>query len=120
MHLFMYTCGSHVPTICCQQRLEEGWNHSHKEHGCCLVDLGSPLAMCTSTDHSDVSLCVGGGEGLLPHSAPLTPPLSHTSPSHYRMAATLSKIGEGAFADVFGCQGDDWRKLALKVHVIIF
>ena len=35
---------------------------------------------------------------------------------HIRMVATLSKIGEGAFADVYGCQGDDWRKLALKVH----
>ena len=33
-----------------------------------------------------------------------------------RMVATLSKIGEGAFADVYGCQGDDWRKLALKVR----
>ena len=33
----------------------------------------------------------------------------------FRMIATLSKIGEGAFADVYGCQGDDWRKLALKV-----
>ena len=32
------------------------------------------------------------------------------------MVATLSKIGEGAFADVFGCQGDDWTKFALKVH----
>ena len=31
------------------------------------------------------------------------------------MVQTLSKIGEGAFADVYGCQGDDWRKLALKV-----
>lgn len=31
------------------------------------------------------------------------------------MVATLSKIGEGAFADVYGCQGDDWRKLALKI-----
>lgn len=33
------------------------------------------------------------------------------------MVATLSKIGEGAFADVYGCQGDDWRKLALKVKL---
>ncbi|CAI8047892.1 Serine/threonine-protein kinase haspin homolog [Geodia barretti] len=31
------------------------------------------------------------------------------------MVRTLSKIGEGAFADVYGCQGDDWRKLALKI-----
>ena len=37
-------------------------------------------------------------------------------PAH-RMVATLSKIGEGAFADVYGCQGDDWRKLALKVKL---
>ena len=36
------------------------------------------------------------------------------------MVATLSKIGEGAFADVYGCQGDDWRKLALKVKYSIF
>lgn len=33
------------------------------------------------------------------------------------MVATLSKIGEGAFADVYGCQGGDWRKLALKVKL---
>ena len=36
------------------------------------------------------------------------------------MVATLSKIGEGAFADVYGCQGDDWRKLALKVKLFLF
>ncbi len=36
-----------------------------------------------------------------------------------RMIATLTKIGEGAFADVFGCQGDDWTKMALKVCVSV-
>ena len=33
-----------------------------------------------------------------------------------RMVATLTKIGEGAFADVFGCQKEGWKKLAIKVH----
>ena len=32
-----------------------------------------------------------------------------------RMIATLTKIGEGAFADVFGCQKEGWDKLAVKV-----
>ena len=32
-----------------------------------------------------------------------------------RMVATLTKIGEGAFADVFGYQKEGWDKLALKV-----
>jgi hypothetical protein len=39
-----------------------------------------------------------------------------------RMRATLSKIGEGAFADVFGCQKEGWDKLAVKVcqnHLLI-
>lgn len=31
------------------------------------------------------------------------------------MVATITKIGEGAFADVFGCYADDWKQLALKV-----
>jgi len=31
------------------------------------------------------------------------------------MKATMAKIGEGAFADVYGCQKDDWKKVAIKV-----
>ena len=31
------------------------------------------------------------------------------------MRATLTKIGEGAFADVFGCQKEGWDRLAIKV-----
>lgn len=31
------------------------------------------------------------------------------------MIATMTKIGEGAFADVFGCQKEGWKKLAIKV-----
>ena len=31
------------------------------------------------------------------------------------MKATMTKIGEGAFADVYGCQKDDWKKVAIKV-----
>lgn len=31
------------------------------------------------------------------------------------MRATLTKIGEGAFADVFGCQKEGWDKLAVKI-----
>lgn len=83
--------------------------------------------MYTSTDHSGMSscVCVWGGRGLpclwyaLSLYTPHTSLITHLTLTHYRMAATLSKIGEGAFADVFGCQGDDWRKLALKVRVII-
>lgn len=30
------------------------------------------------------------------------------------MVATLTKLGEGAFADVFGCQKEGWKKLAIK------
>lgn len=36
-----------------------------------------------------------------------------------RMRATLTKIGEGAFADVFGCQKEGWDKLAVKVRINI-
>ena len=36
---------------------------------------------------------------------------------HCRMRATLTKIGEGAFADVFGCQKEGWDKLAIKVSL---
>ncbi len=32
------------------------------------------------------------------------------------MINTMTKIGEGAFADVFGCQKEGWDKLAIKVH----
>ena len=35
------------------------------------------------------------------------------------MVATLTKLGEGAFADVFGCQKEGWKKLAIKVHVCV-
>ncbi len=35
--------------------------------------------------------------------------------SSYRMINTMTKIGEGAFADVFGCQKEGWDKLAIKV-----
>ena len=31
------------------------------------------------------------------------------------MKATLVKIGEGAFVDVFGCQNENWDSLAIKV-----
>lgn len=31
------------------------------------------------------------------------------------MVSTLTKLGEGAFAEVFGCQNRDKEKLALKV-----
>lgn len=34
-----------------------------------------------------------------------------------RMIATLTKLGEGAFADVFGCQKEGWDRLAIKVSV---
>ena len=37
--------------------------------------------------------------------------------SVYRMIATMTKLGEGAFADVFGCQKEGWDKLAIKVSV---
>lgn len=33
------------------------------------------------------------------------------------MRATLTKIGEGAFADVFGCQKEGWDRLAIKVRL---
>lgn len=33
------------------------------------------------------------------------------------MEATLTKLGEGAFADVFGCQKEGWDKLAVKVGI---
>ncbi len=33
------------------------------------------------------------------------------------MINTMTKIGEGAFADVFGCQKEGWDKLAIKVRV---
>ena len=32
------------------------------------------------------------------------------------MVSTLTKLGEGAFAEVFGCQNEDKEKLALKVQ----
>ena len=32
------------------------------------------------------------------------------------MINTMTKIGEGAFADVFGCQKEGWDKLAIKVR----
>ena len=31
------------------------------------------------------------------------------------MVATIDKLGEGAFADVFGCMKEDYTKLAIKV-----
>jgi len=34
------------------------------------------------------------------------------------MVSTLTKLGEGAFAEVFGCQNRDKEKLALKVHMV--
>ncbi len=33
----------------------------------------------------------------------------------HSMRATLTKIGEGAFVDVFGCQNEEWERLAIKV-----
>ncbi len=31
----------------------------------------------------------------------------------------MTKLGEGAFAEVFGSQQEDKSRLALKVHVVI-
>lgn len=36
-----------------------------------------------------------------------------------RMIATMTKLGEGAFADVFGCQKEGWDKLAIKVSLCV-
>ena len=38
--------------------------------------------------------------------------------SNCRMRATLTKLGEGAFADVYGCQKEGWDKLAVKVYAV--
>lgn len=49
---------------------------------------------------------------VLPHIFPLFDLISCVL---YRMIGTITKLGEGAFADVFGCQKEGWDKLAIKV-----
>ena len=55
---------------------------------------------------------------LLPSSLSNTHTHTHTHAHMHRMVATLTKLGEGAFADVFGCQKEGWKKLAIKVPIL--
>lgn len=37
-----------------------------------------------------------------------------------RMKRTVTKIGDGAFADVYRCQNETWDKLAIKVNRTLY
>ena len=52
------------------------------------------------------------------HPGEFHPPKLHSTHLYFpkcSMVSTLTKLGEGAFAEVFGCQNGDKEKLALKV-----
>ena len=36
--------------------------------------------------------------------------------SHCRMAATIEKLAEGSYADIYKCMREDWTKLIIKVN----